>query len=101
MNDCLTMLKSLRRSRLLVTAGRLGAQDYQRERDLKRLISCTSMPGPRQAIMQLLQAEAALEDSRKLDDGQYSCIRHVEVMIALIAEAALIKSSTKPEGSPA
>jgi hypothetical protein len=101
MNDCMTMLRSLRRSRLLITAARLGARDYRRERDLKRLIRLTSMPGPRQAIMHLLQIEAELEESRNLGDGRYSCIRHVEVMIALVAEAALVKPARGPEELPA
>jgi hypothetical protein len=92
MNDCLTMLKSLRRSRLLITAARLGAPDYRRERDLKRLIPGGRLPGPRQAIMHLLQTEAALEQARVQGDGYYSCVRHVEVMIALTAEAAMISS---------
>ncbi len=96
MNDCMTMLESLRRSRLLISAARLGVQDYRRERDLKRLIKTTRVPGPRRAIMHLLQIESGLEEARKLGEGRYSVVRHVEVMIALMGEAALALAGRKP-----
>ncbi len=95
MTDCMTMLKSLRRSRLLISAARLGVHDYRRERDLKRLIKTTRVPAPRRAIMHLLQIEIALEEARKLGEGRYNVVRHVDVMIALMGEAALALAGKK------
>ena len=95
MNDCLSLLKSLRRSRLLIRAARLGVQDYKRDRDLRRLLGLSVLPGPREAILRLMQEEAELEDARKAGDGRYSVTRHVEVMIALMAEALSISTETR------
>ena len=54
------------------------------------------MPGPRQAVIRLMQEEAALEEARTTGDGRYSVARHVEIMIALMGEALLI-SEERPK----
>ena len=90
MNDCLAMLKAMNRPRLLVRAARIGVQDYRRERDLARVLKFERIPGPRSAVMQLLQQEAELEEERANGTSTYSVRRHVQVMIAIMGEAMLI-----------
>lgn len=74
-----------RRPRLLITAARLGLPDYRRERDLPRLLRGTT--GDTLPALERLEAEA--EDLRRAGDGRWSATRHVELMIALMAERHL------------
>ena len=90
MTDVITRLSSLRRPRLLIRAARFGLADYIRERDLKRLIKTQNLPGPATTVPRLMAAEAELEETRRAGDAGYSVARHVEVLIALMAEASLL-----------
>ncbi|WP_424939910.1 DUF6477 family protein [Aliiroseovarius sp. S253] len=87
------MLKTLRRPRLLVRAARFGLSEYNRDKDLKKLMKTTAIPSPSQAVDGLLMAEAQLEETRKSGDASYSCARHVEILIALLAELQLLPRS--------
>ena len=93
MQDSFSLLKSLRRPPLLIRAARFGLADYSRERDLRRLVKTSKLPGPRQAILHLMEEEAQLNDARKQDGGMYNVTRHVQIMIALLGEASLIEAS--------
>jgi len=90
MPPSLSILKSLRRPRILVRAARFGLHDYCRERDLKRLMHLPFTPAPEKALDGLIVQEEALEATRKAGDASYSVARHVEVLIALLAEASLL-----------
>jgi len=92
MNDLMTMLKSLHRPRLLVRAARFGLADYSRERDLRRIMKESGLPSPGRALMSLMSEERHLEDKRKTGDAAYSIARHVEILIALMAEARLLRA---------
>ncbi len=94
MIDSLSRFNSLRRPGLLIRAARLGVSDYRRERDLRRLVKSPSLPGPREAMVRLLEEESLLNETRTDDQGHYNVTRHVEVMIALVGEAMLIKDRT-------
>ena len=85
----LTHLSRLRRPKLLIRAARFGLADYDRDRDLRRLMRTPAAPAPRQAMPGLIEEEARLEDIRKSGGAAYSPARHVEVLIALMAEARL------------
>ena len=76
-----------RRPRLLLAAARLGRSDYRRHRDLPRLIGPDAQPSA--VIDQLTNIETRLEEARRRDDPTWSCLRHVEVLIALLAERAM------------
>jgi len=95
MNDIMQILSALRRPRLLIRAARFGTAEYNRNRDLKRLISDQTIPTPIRAVNTLLAEEARLEETRKSGDVTYSVSRHVEILIALMAEARLIPN--KPQ----
>lgn len=80
----------LHRPRLLIRAARMGLDDYSRPRDLRRLLKTADLPPPSRALDQLMEVEAQLEALRTDGNGNYSVIRHVEVMIALMAEIQLL-----------
>ena len=86
----LSVLSRLRRPKLLIRAARFGLADYNRERDLRRLMHAPAAPAPTKAVPRLIEEEARLEDIRKSGGAAYSPARHVEVLIALMAEARLL-----------
>jgi hypothetical protein len=90
MNDARSLLSDLRRPRMLIRAARLGLADYRRERDLRRLISTGTPDRPDQVVPRLLDEEARLEGDRCDGEVSYSLTRHVEVLIALMAEVQLL-----------
>ncbi len=85
-------LATLRRPRLLVRAARFGIEDYNRNRDLRRILRGDSLPGPSDALPRLMDMEAVHEDTRQRGDGAYSVARHLEILIALMAEARLLRA---------
>ena len=93
MQDLMTMLNSLRRPQLLIRAARHGAQDYRRNRHLQRLLGYGALPRPSAAIMRLMDIERTLDDQRRQDDAGYSLTRHVDVLIAMMGEAQLLRAS--------
>ena len=86
----LAVLRRLRRPKLLIRAARFGLAEYNRERDLRRVMRAPSAPAPASALPRLLEEEARLEEIRKSGGAAYSAARHVEVLIALMAEARLL-----------
>lgn len=91
MSDFRTLLADLRRPRLLMHAARFGLSDYRRDRDLKRLISLPA--SPEATVSQLLSQEDKLEQNRQRGDAAYSLARHIEVLIALLAESRVLPRS--------
>jgi hypothetical protein len=89
MSDFRMVLANLRRPRLLIRAARFGLGDYRRERDLGRLVRCGL--SPEDTVPTLMSVEAELEETRLAGDVSYSCARHIEVLIALMAEARLLR----------
>jgi len=101
----LTTIRSTNRPRLLLRAARIGTQDYNRETDLRRVLRLPATPPPGAATVRaLIELEARLESARKRpfqpvgEDALESWrpARHVEVMIALIAEARLMAEAVQP-----
>ena len=90
MTDITKLLGALRRPRLLIRAAKFGIADYNRNRDLKRLIHEPAVPSPTRAVNRLMIEEARLEETRQAGDLSYSVSRHVEILIALMAEARLL-----------
>lgn len=90
MTDFSAILKDLRRPRLLIRAARHGLCDYRRDRDLRRLIRLATLPSPDRALRALLAEEAEIERSRQAGEARYSVGRHIEILIALMAELRLL-----------
>ena len=90
MTDFASILAEMRRPRLLIRAARLGLDAYNRTRDLRRLVDSLETPLPEHAVAFLMNAEAEMEERRRAGAAQYSLARHVEVLIALLAESRLL-----------
>jgi hypothetical protein len=96
MQDIQSMLSALRRPRLLIRAARLGAQDYRRDRHLQRLLGYGTLPRPAVALMRLMEIERTMNDQRNDNDAGYSLTRHLDLLIAMMGEAQLLRAM-RPE----
>lgn len=85
--DLKQAISALRRPRLLVRAARCGQHSYHRERDLKRLVDPRLNGGSEACLRALVALEERLELERTEGTAGYSFVRHVEVLIALMAES--------------
>ena len=90
MTDFKTALTALRRPRLLIRAARFGLSEYNRDRDLKRLIRSEALPSPSTALDVLIEEEARVEEIRRSETASYSPARHIELLVAIMAEARLL-----------
>jgi len=88
MTDFRTLIADLRRPRLLIGAARHGLADYRRERDLRRLIDGAAPP--ERSLPRLLWEEERLEATRRSGDATYCVARHIEFLVALMAEVRLL-----------
>ena len=92
MTETQNILSGLSRPRLLIRAARFGLGDYRRERDLKRLIR-NAPQEPEKMLPRLIDEEQRLETNRRSGDLAYSLTRHIDVMVALMFEARLLRSN--------
>lgn len=97
MTDLLTMLNQLRRPSILIQAARIGMMEYCRETALRRHLGCVRLPGNGAALSALMEIESALDEERRQNGAGYSAARHVDVMIAIMGEARLLRAS-RPVG---
>ncbi|SFI23972.1 DUF6477 family protein [Jannaschia pohangensis] len=86
-------LAALRRPGLLVDAAAHGAMQYERRRDLRRMLRAAIPATPRAALEKLIPIEAALERRRQTADKTYSFARHVDILVALLAEARAFRQA--------
>lgn len=91
MQDVLTMLQQLRRPALLMRAARFGANEYRRDAQLPRLLGYGVLPRHGEALMKLMQLEDEQNQKRLEDDKSYNLVRHVDLLIAMIAEARILQ----------
>ena len=80
--------------RPLIRAARIGAEEFRRDRDLKRLLRVVSVPKPGKGMRRLLDIEQSLEETRSTGNATYSITRHVEILAALITEASFLNQKT-------
>lgn len=90
MTDLLSRVTDLHRPRLLIRAARAGVGGYDRNRDLRRVMRLAQTPAPGRALGALIEAEAEIEETRQRGEAAYSFVRHIDVLIAMIAEARLL-----------
>ena len=93
MSDFRQMLAEIRRPRLLIRAARFGMTEYNRDRDLKRLLASVGPASPERAVPQLIAEEQKLEATRQAGEAGYSLTRHIEILIALLSELRLLPRS--------
>ena len=65
MQDLMTMITTLRRPRLLTRAAKFGAQEYNRDRHLQRILGYGSLPGTGSALVRLMDMEKEIEAQRQ------------------------------------
>ena len=83
---------ALRRPRLLIRAARFGLCDFRRERDLRRILGEGLVAIGATTLGRLLDLEETQDDLRRTGNAAYRPARHVEVLIAVMAEARLMTS---------
>lgn len=94
MNDVLDHLDTLRRPRLLIRAARIGLQEYRREIHLRRLLPCGGDWHSTKALRALIEMEEMLNVQRRDGAAAYSACRHVDILIAMMAEAQMLRSAS-------
>ena len=87
MLDLKTQITQLKRPNLLVNAARIALKDYRRSRHLTRILGGTVPSKASAVLIQLFDLEAFQNSQRKTRDAAYSVARHIEVLVALIAES--------------
>ena len=92
MEDVLIRVSRLERPLILVQTARQGLTDYCRNRHLRRVLQAEVPPRASDAVVRLLDIEAAMDCQRRQDRAAYSIARHVEVLIALMSEAATLRA---------
>lgn len=90
------MIGTLNRPRLLVQAARFGVDEYARATALPSLLKVVGLPKSGEAIIRLMEIEADMNDARRSQVSIYSVSRHVEILIALMGEARLLRAQLRP-----
>ena len=100
MEDVLTQITRLKRPTLLVRTARHGIEHYNRLIHLRRLLKTDNLPSPSKAVVKLMELETILNDQRSTINDQrvdkraeYSVARHIELIVALMCEARILKAS--------
>ncbi|MCZ7675743.1 MAG: DUF6477 family protein [Roseovarius sp.] len=93
MTDPMSMLNQLRRPPLLIEAARLGLTEYRREAALRRHLGTPRPPAGTAALEALIEIEAELDHERRQGCAGYSPARHVDLLIAMMGEARLMRAA--------
>lgn len=93
MMDLLTKLDNLKRPRLLIRAARIGLAEYRRDVDLKRHVGHGPLPRSGVALAQLVELESGINEQRRAQNAGYSSVKHVDVLIAMMGEARIMRAS--------
>lgn len=94
----LSELAAMKRPVMLLRTARHGTLDYNRDGELRRILRlpATPAPGP-QTLARLIELEAQHDQCRTRPmheaGNPWRAAQHVEVLIALIAEARLLASA--------
>lgn len=93
MQDVMTMLETLHRPRLLMRAARIGAKDYRRDVHLQRLLNAAIPSRGSEVLLRLVELEDSLNDQRLSDETGYNMLRHIDLLIAIVAEARQLRTT--------
>ncbi len=96
MKDILTQATGLKRPKILVRAALFGLDDYVRDRHLRRCLRIEKLPTPGRALITLLDIEKQLNSERVTKSGNYLAARHVDILIAIMAEAQAFRTAIRP-----
>ncbi|HBV55255.1 MAG TPA: hypothetical protein DEF12_09505 [Rhodobacteraceae bacterium] len=93
-----TAIATLHRPGLLVRSARAGLEWYRRDSHLRRLLGPGRPPAIGAALAPLMAAEEMLEQERRSGHIGYSAVRHVSLLIAILAEAQMMRVEALVEG---
>lgn len=93
MQDVISMLQALRRPPLLMRAARIGLEEYRRETHLPHLLGYGVLPRHSQALLKLIEMEGNSNEQRIAGDASYSLVKHVDLLIAMLGEARVLRAS--------
>lgn len=93
MVDIHTLISRTSRPGLLIRAARHALAGYSRDRYLRRILNEDATPTPDSAARKLLELEELHDEMRRTANAAYSVQRHIEVLCALMHEAALLRSA--------
>ncbi|WP_099823587.1 DUF6477 family protein [Oceaniglobus indicus] len=93
-----TALGDLRRPRLLIRAARHALTEYDRQRGLARIFDDSREQATCDLLGSLIVREAEMDRSRLAGEAGYSVSRHIEVLVALMAEAR--QQAAEDQGAP-
>ncbi len=93
MLDLHTRIATLKRPPLLARAARFGVDEYRRQVHLRRILRSETLPRHGHAIMQLMDIESEMNDLRRDRSANYRPAHHVEVLIAILGEAQLMRAT--------
>jgi hypothetical protein len=93
--DLLSFLTTVHRPRLLIRAARYGLADYRRDVHLTRILGTARLPRSAAALAELINLEMEADEQRREKAADYSPARHVELLIAVMGEAHLLRASTQ------
>lgn len=93
MCDVLQKLDALKRPRLLISAARIGSMEYRRETHLYRHFKQDCPKRSKDALERLIEIESELDAKRSGAAAGYSIARHVDILIAMMGEARILRSA--------
>ena len=96
MFDILGMVANLNRPGLLVRTARYGLDDYRREIHLPRIIQSAAPIKNGEALIKLMEIERTMNDQRICDRAEYSFANHIDILIAIMGEARLLRAGNAP-----
>ncbi len=76
------------RPRILVQTAKIGARFYRRDRDLPGAVPGLISQPVSTFVPRLMEVEAQCEEERRARSSAYRPAKHVQVLAALLAEAA-------------
>lgn len=96
--DLLSRLSQIRRPVMLLRTARHGTIDYDRDQYLRRILRVPATPAPgAETLARLIEIEAAHDACRTRPPHEagnpWRAAQHVEVLIALIAEARMLATA--------
>lgn len=86
----------LRRPKLLVRAARAGLSQWNRRRDLRRVLKSDDLPCSASALQRLRTEEMQLNAARCEGQADYDLHRHILLLIAILAETAELAARPLP-----
>ena len=82
--------QSVRRPSLLIRAARFGLADYNRGRVLNKIFGGRVPAAGAATLDELIDHELRHDEIRRAGDASYSIAGHIEVLVALMAEARML-----------